>query len=384
MEFPQNNPGAVSSERLSRIFAERPVLVFWETTRACLLSCVHCRASAIKEPLPGELTHEEGLRLIDQVASFGKPGPTMVFTGGDPLLRKDLLELISYANSVGVRSAVSPAATELLSLDALRRLKEAGTTSISLSLDGVTAATHDSIRGEAGTYDRTIRAIRDAQSIGLTVQINTTVMKRNFDEMAQLFRLLKEEGVKTWEVFFLVKVGRGSKIDDLTPEECESVCNFLYDASSYGVVIRCVEAPFIRRVLKERLRSADYWKDEGYLRLRAGLLESLGQSNGNSTLNTRGTLDGDGIIFVSYDGMIHPGGLVPVCIGDVKKDSLVGVYRGSELLMDVRARKMRGPCGECEFKEICGGSRARAYSFYGDPLSSDPACLHAAVNQYRR
>src|SRR5208282_1051331 len=111
-------------------WSEKPIMVFWETTRACLLSCVHCRASAIKEPLPGELTLDEGRRLIDQVASFGKPSPTIIFTGGDPLLRKDLFELLAYATKTGVRFAVSPAATELLSYEALERIKEAGATSI--------------------------------------------------------------------------------------------------------------------------------------------------------------------------------------------------------------------------------------------------------------
>ena len=380
MEASQTPPTVISNgTKLGKLFSEKPVLVFWEMTRACLLSCVHCRASAIKEPLPGELTLEEGIQLIDQVASFGKPSPTIIFTGGDPLLRKDLFELLSYATKTGVRFAVSPAATELLSYDALKRMKEAGATSISLSLDGALAETHDSIRGEVGTYDRTIQAMKDAVSLGLNPQINTAIMERNYSELPQLFHLIKGIGVRTWELFFLVRVGRGSDVDDLTPEECESVCNFLYDASSYGVIIRCVEAPFIRRGAMQRLQTGDYWKQEDYLALRAGLLKAEGQPTGHSTLNPRGTLDGDGIIFVGYDGKIHPGGLVPVEIGNVKNDSLVKVYRENELLRDVRMRRMRGPCSVCEFREVCGGSRARAYSFFGDPLSSDPACLHAAI-----
>jgi len=221
------------------------------------------------------------------------------------------------------------------------------------------------------------------ESLRLNPQVNTAIMARNYPELPQLFHQIRSLGIKTWELFFLVRVGRGSQVDDLTPEECESVCNFLYDASFYGVTIRCVEAPFIRRVVKQRSQSGDYWRDERYLKLRAALQQLEGQSNGHSTLNARGTLDGDGVIFVGYDGTIHPGGLVPVDIGNVRKDSLVEVYRDSDLLKDVRMRRMRGPCSTCGFKEVCGGSRARAYAYYGDPLSSDPACFLCDSKQVR-
>lgn len=361
-------------------FSQKPVLVFWETTRACLLSCIHCRASAIKEPLPGELTFEEGVRLIEQVATFGKPSPTIIFTGGDPLLRKDLFELLAYATKAGVRFAVSPAVTKLLSYDALKYLKESGASAISISLDGALGETHDSIRGIKGTYESTIKAITDALTLRLNPQVNTAIMRRNYSELPRLFHLIKALGVKTWELFFLVRVGRGTDVDDLTPEECESVCNFLYDASSYGITVRTVEGPFIRRVAKQRLRSGDYWRDETYLKLRAELCQLEGNPTGASTLSSRGTLDGDGIIFVGYDGTIHPGGLVPVDIGNVREDNLVEVYRGNELLRNVRMRNLNGYCGICEFRESCGGSRARAYSCSGNILSSDPACLLAYVH----
>src|SRR5208283_3796609 len=160
-------PVISNGSKMGKLFSEKPVLVFWEMTRACLLSCVHCRASAIKEPLPGELTTEEGVLLIDQVASFGKPSPIIVFTGGDPLLRKDLFELLSHAADAGVRFALSPAVTELLSYDALKRIKEAGVSAVSVSLDGACAQAHDSIRRIEGTYQRTVQAMKDAVSLGL-------------------------------------------------------------------------------------------------------------------------------------------------------------------------------------------------------------------------
>ncbi len=357
-------------------FAFRLILVFWETTRACLLSCVHCRASAITEPLPGELTKEEGLQLIDQIGSFGKPYPTIVFTGGDPLKRGDLLELMSHAASRGIEFAVAPSVTEFLTWEILKQIRLLGASSISISLDGAFKETHDAIRGRGGTYDRTMNVIKNAISLGLNLQVNTAVMKRNLAELPKIFHLIRSLRVRTWEVFFLIKVGRGNQIDDLTPEEYESVCNFLYDASFYEVTIRCVEAPFIRRISRQRIDLGSYWDDGLYEKLRSDLLELDGRPADASTLRPRGTLDGDGIIFVAHEGTIFPGGFLPVAMGNVRTESLARVYREDKLLKNIRNRELRGYCGVCEFREICGGSRARAYSYYGDPLSTDPACVY--------
>jgi AdoMet-dependent heme synthase len=355
-------------------FSERPILVFWETTRACPLACVHCRASAITKPLPGELTKEEGLNLIDQVASFGKPYPTVVLTGGDPLMRSDLFDLAAHANRVGVQFAISPAVTELLADKTLERIRDVGASSISISLDGACAETHDSIRRVEGTFDRTVDRIKAGTELGMNVQVNTAIMKSNFGELPQVFYLIRNLGVKIWELFFLVKVGRGSAIDDLTPEEYESVCNLLFDASHYGMTIRCVEAPFIRRVASERSGKGDYWQHETYHELRRDFVRLNGGPTARSSLRPRGTLDGDGVVFVGHDGAIYPGGFLPVRVGDVKDDGLARTYRENDLLRSIRGRELNGPCSACEFRDVCGGSRARSYAHHGDPLGSDPAC----------
>ncbi|MDG6920081.1 MAG: TIGR04053 family radical SAM/SPASM domain-containing protein [Nitrososphaerota archaeon] len=355
-------------------FAEKPVLVFWETTKACPLSCVHCRASAILGPVPGELTTEEGLRVIDQVRSMGNPPPVLVFTGGDPLMRADLPELVAHAKGVGVPFAVSPAVSGNLTDGYLARLRDAGVSSISISLDGARPETHDSIRRVAGTFDRTIERIRTAMDIGVSVQVNTAIMKANLNELPEMLALIKGLGVKIWELFFLIQVGRGSEVVDLTPAEYESACNFAYDASRRGVVVRCVEAPFIRRVASTRRSADDYWQEETYLAMKRG----LGGAEGGlspSTLGPKGTLDGDGIVFVGHDGTIYPGGLLPVPLGNVAKDDLATVYRTDPLLKKIRGRAFSGPCGSCGYSGVCGGSRARAYARSGDPLGSDPACV---------
>lgn len=356
-------------------FNRNPVLIFWETTRACLLACVHCRANAIREPLPGELTCDEGKRLIEEILSFERPYPTIIFTGGDPLMREDIFDLINYASGKGIRFGISPSVTELLA-NKLKTIRELNPSSISFSLDGASHYTHDSIRRVQGTFEKTIEAIRDALALGLNVQVNTVVMKSNIIELPRIFRLIDELGVRTWELFFLVKTGRAASVDDLTPEEYESACNFLFDASHYGVIIRCVEAPFIRRVVAQRREHGDYWRDELYLTMRDELLKMKGEPTAESTIRSMGTLDGDGIIFISYDGNVYPGGLLPVTLGNIKEDSIVNIYRSNELLKKIRARELKGYCGVCKFRYICGGSRARAYAYEGDPLGTDPACIY--------
>lgn len=363
-------------------FSSKPVLVFWETTRSCLLSCLHCRASAITEPLPGELSTEEGYKLIDAVRSFGKPYPTIIFTGGDPLMRKDLFDLLRYASRSGVSFAVSPAVTPLLTEDTLEKLEEAGPASLSISLDGSSPEVHDAIRGESGTFERTIEAISNAIQLGIKVQVNTAIMKRNFRDLPDILHLIKVLRVSTWELFFLVKVGRGESLEDLSPEENEGVCNFLFEASHYDITIRCVEAPFIRRVVKQR-KEEGYWvRGASYQMLHSKLVELEGfpRPESVSTLATRGTLDGDGIIFVGYDGTISPGGFIPISLGNIRENDIVDLYQHDKILTSIRERRFNGPCGSCEFKEICGGSRARAFSLSGDPLSSDPACILTAAS----
>ncbi len=355
-------------------YAQAPLLVFWETTRACGLSCVHCRASAIPEPLPGELTTNEGFRLIDQVADFGSPPPVLIFTGGDPLRRRDLWELLAHARDRGIKAAVSPAVTELLTEDVLGRLEDLGISSISLSLDGAREATHDGIRRKAGTYRRTVEAMKEALRLRLGIQVNTAVMRQNVEELPQIFHLLRTLGVPTWEVFFLVQVGRATDTLDLSPDEYESVCNFLYDASRYGMAVRSVEAPFLRRVARLREEEA-YWDAPLYRSLRSQLLALEGTPRGPSTVGSRGTLDGDGILFVAYDGSVQPGGLLPCPLGDIRAGALPALYRQDEVLQRIRTRRLVGACGACPFREICGGSRARAYARTSDPLASDPACL---------
>lgn len=358
-------------------YSQRPMLVFWEVTRACQLACKHCRASAAPLPLPGELDHAQGRQLIDQVAGFGRPYPILILTGGDCLLRPDIFDLVSYANSLGVPVALSPSVTPMLNPDTIAAIVAHGVKAVSLSLDGAAAATHDGVRGIPGHFAQTLPAIRSLVGAGLTVQINTTVMSANLAELADVARIVAETGAHIWEVFFLVHVGRGEAAGAISPAEHEQVCHFLFDASHYGFIVRTVEAPFFRRVVQERRAAPDTIPSgEVYQQLASQLAAGLGTPRERSSAHTTATRDGKGIVFVAYDGSVYPAGFLPLQLGSVRESPLAGIYRDHELLRDIRAARFEGKCGHCEYADLCGGSRARAYASTGDALAADPACVY--------
>ena len=357
-------------------YAERPMLVFWETTRACLLACRHCRASATTQAPPGELTTAEGHRLIDQVAGFGRPYPILVLTGGDCLLRPDLFDLTWYATSLGVPVCLSPSVTPLLDAGMISRIAASGVKAVSVSLDGASATTHDGVRGIPGHFDATTAAIRDLVSAGMKVQVNTTVMTGNAAELADVAAVVAGVGAQMWEVFFLVQVGRGQAAGAISAAEHDDVCHFLYDASRYGFVVRTVEAPFFRRTVLLRREGCPPPETALYTRLTGRLRELLGPPARQPSAHTAATRDGKGIMFVSSTGDAYPAGFLPLSLGNVRRLSLRDIYTGSPLLRDIRAARFAGRCGRCGYADLCGGSRARAYAATGDPLGEDPACAY--------
>lgn len=359
---------------------EKPILVFWETTKACSLVCKHCRAEAILDHLPGTLARQEGRDLVNQVAGFGKPSPVIVFTGGDPLMREDIWDLIRYARSLGVPVALAPAATDLLSDDSITRLVELGVSAVSLSLDGPDPDTHDNIRQVRGSFAKTVELARKLVSAGVKLQINTAVMRDNVDRLWEMPSLLRKLGVKVWEVFYLVPVGRAGFNLDLRPDEWEDVTHFLYESSKTGLLVRTVEGPMFRRVsmLRQSLEGREGLDEklglgELYHKLTRKLW-STDVTRGEPKVQTSGTRDGMGIVFVSYNGTVYPSGFLPVTIGSVKTSTLPRIYRENTLLRMIRESRFKGRCGECEFKKICGGSRAKAFAYTGDPLEEDPSC----------
>jgi len=366
-------------------FDEAPILVFWETTLACQLACKHCRAEAQEGPAPGELTTEEGVKLLRQLSGFGPRPPVLVMTGGDVLSRPDLFELVAGAKAAGLPVALAPSVTPRLTEDVLERLKELGVSSISISLDGACGPTHDRARGVDGHFGATVEALRLVSALGFKLQVNTAVMKANVGELAAVAALVKDVGATSWEVFFLVKVGRGREEQELAPDENEDVAHVLFEASCYGFAVRTVEGPWCRRVAAWRKAAlegggcdpAAAFSLGDLYRSQSGLLSAaLGAPHTAPSMTSAGTRDGKGIFFIAHDGWAYPAGFLPLRLGNVRHEDPVAIYRDHPLLRAVRAAQFSGRCGRCEHKQTCGGSRARAFATAGDPLAEDPGCAY--------
>lgn len=353
-----------------------PYTVAWEITRACALACVHCRAEAIPRRDPRELSTEEGFRLIDQVVEIGRP--ILVITGGDPMMRRDVYDLLAYASGQGLRVALSPSATRLVTRRALERIKACGTQMLHLSLDGASAEVHDRFRGVAGSYQRTLEILRDAQDVGLPLQIGTTVSRLNAGDLPAIAEQVAGAGARVWSVFFLVPTGRGKATDMLSPQEHERVLEWLCHLSTQVPFhVRTVAAPHYRRVLLQQRGAASSsaagqhegprWELTG-----AGYAFRQGQAD-----SARGVNDGHGFCFVSHIGDVCPSGFLQLPAGNVREQPLATIYRQASLFRALRDETaLKGKCGVCEFKRICGGSRARAYALTGDYLAADPSCVY--------
>jgi radical SAM protein len=315
-----------------------------------------------------ELSTDEGKHLIDQIAALKVP--VFVLTGGDPIKRPDLFELIGHARSVGVRVSLTPSATPLLTKDIVVRLKEAGLARLAVSMDGASAATHDAFRGMSGSFARTLDAVRWANEIGLPVQINTTFSRRNIAEIDEIVALMEKLKITLWSVFFLVPTGRGKLNDLLSAEEFESVFAKVYSLSrTASFDIKTTEAQHYRRfVLQQRVSE----RKSGLV--SNSVFESSVDAIGRAP---RGLNDGKGFVFISHKGEVFPSGFLPLSAGNIREQELAVIYRDSPLFRDLRdTSKLEGKCGSCEFKEICGGSRARAYALTGNPHAEEPCCSY--------
>lgn len=366
-----------------------PYVAIWEMTRACDLACVHCRAAAQSRRSHFELTTAEGFRLLDQVAELGPK--VFVITGGDPLKRDDVYEMIAYAKKIGLEPSVTPSATPLLTPDAIAKMKDHGVARLAISLDHYRREEHDAFRRVEGSFDLTIRAIAAARDNGIPVQINSTVSKRTAADLPRMAETLaKYPNIVMWSVFFLVPTGRAKTADMIEAEEVEALFGDLYEISKrVPFNIRTTEAMHYRRyvlqrMMKEQGRPVDDLVDPG-----TGLIDAstifmrpigIQTQTGAVTRAPKGVNEAKGFVFVSHIGDVFPSGFLPLRAGNVKKDSLVDVYRHSEVFIKLRdSANLKGKCGFCEFRELCGGSRSRAWSVTGDAFASDPICTYMPV-----
>ena len=334
---------------------QTPLVLIWEVTQDCDLECFDGRATTQPQRHSLELSTEEGKKLIDDIAELDPP--IFIFTG-DPLKRPDIYELVEYAAGKGLHPAMTPIATPLLNRDSLLSLKRAGLRRLALSLDGPTPALHDSVRGMTGSFARTLDAIYWANVMGLPVQINTTVTRQNIAELENILSVIRNFRIAMWSLFFRVPAGHAEIVDQLSPEEFESAFARIYRlAQEVPFKVKTAEAQHYRRYMlqQRRRQKAD---DQGI----PGILP---------------VNEGKGFMFISHTGEVQPSGFLPVSAGNVRSASVGEIYRKSELFLELRnTDNLRGKCGDCEFREICGGSRARAYALSGDIFGADPSCTY--------
>jgi heme b synthase len=340
-----------------------PRLIFWETTAACNLKCIHCRASAVDFRSPDDLSAEESFGLLDRIASFSKP--VIVLSGGEPLLREDIYDIAAHGTSLGLRMVLATNGT-LVTPAVARRLREVGIQRISVSIDGASASTHDEFRGQPGAFLAALAGIENAKAAGIPFQINTTITKHNLEEIPEILKMAVRIGAVALHVFLLVPTGCGKQIADeemITPEQYEDVLNWLYDKSKETPMsLKATCAPHYFRIMRQRAA------EEG-ARISA-------EEHGFDAM-TKGCLAGTGVCFVSQKGDVYPCGYLPVSAGNVRETPFDEIWRSSELFRVLRDESLlEGKCGPCEFKNICGGCRARAYAETGNYLTEEPYCVY--------
>jgi len=346
------------------VYRDAPRNVYWEMTIACDLACRHCRADAIPQGDPLELTTHEGKALLRDVKGMGS---MLILTGGDPMKRRDVFDLIAYAREIRLPLGITPSMTSTLTRETVRRFRELGVAALGVSLDGPSAEVHDTFRGVPGTFEHSMQALQWAREFHLPVQINTTVTRETLPFLPALYRLLREAAsppTRRWSLFVLIPVGRGAMLATPSAEEVEELFAWVYAISSEAPFhVSTVEAPHYRRYWIQRKL------DEG---TPVEEIQRLGKTMGF------GIRDGNGVIFVGHTGEVYPAGFLPFPpLGNVREHPLSHMYRNSPSLTELRDMdRLKGKCGHCEFRWICGGSRARAYAATGDPLAEEPLCIY--------
>ncbi len=341
-------------------------LVAWETTRNCNLACVHCRASATTGPHSGELDTSEAFKLLDQIAEVAKP--IIILTGGEPLLRDDIFEIAAYGTAKGLRMVMAPNGT-LVTEPIARRLIESGIKRISISLDGATPQSHDDFRKVDGAFEGAVNAMKIAKNVGLDFQVNTTITKTNLDQIPKIQQLAVKMGAVAHHIFLLVPTGRGKYIVDteISAAEYEETLNWFYDQrGKHPMQLKATCAPHYYRILRQRA------KEEG---------TSVSQKTHGLDAVTRGCLGGTGFCFVSHRGVVQPCGFLHLNCGDVRQTSFADIWNSSKVFLSLRNfNNLKGKCGQCEFRKVCGGCRARSFEATGDFLFEEPLCSYQPVS----
>lgn len=341
-------------------------LIAWEVTRSCNLACKHCRAEAHPEPYENELSTKEAKTLIDTFPDLGNP--IIIFTGGDPMIRPDVYELIEYATSKGLRCVMSPNGT-LINPESAEKIKNSGVQRCSISIDGADALSHDTFRGVPGAFEASMRGIDLLKAQGVEFQINTTVTKSNLHSFKQIFELCESIDAAAWHIFLLVPMGRASSIKEevITAQEYEEVLHWLYDfRKSTKMHLKATCAPHYYRIMRQRAKEEGISVD----------METFGMDS-----MTRGCLAGTGFCFISHVGQLQPCGYLTLDCGNVRDTPLPELWKNTQWFTKFRDQsEYKEKCGVCEYHNVCGGCRARAYAMDDDPMKKEPLCTYTPTS----
>lgn len=323
------------------------MIISWNTTKACNINCIHCYRSA-GEKQQNELNTEEGKKLITEIAKAGFK--ILILSGGEPLLRSDLTELIRHARSVGLRPVLGTNGT-LITPEVAASLKEAGLGAAGISIDSLNPVEHDAFRGCNGAWEQTLAGIEACKGAGLPFQIHTTVSSWNQDEVLKITDLAIDIGAVAHHIFFLVPTGRGKDIEDTTLKatEYETLLGSILDKQNrVNIEIKPTCAPQFMRIAAQRGMKPRY---------------------------SKGCLAGTSYCVILPNGDVHPCPYLPISAGNVRNTNFYTIWHESGLFSDFRSQPLKGGCGSCGFDAICGGCRARAYYYSGgDYLAEEPWC----------
>ncbi|PID73189.1 MAG: heme b synthase [Desulfobacterales bacterium] len=357
------HPGGQPPNPLSKAPEDAQIrLVAWEITRNCNLNCVHCRAAATRGPYEGELDTAGCKALLDEIRLLGQP--IVILTGGEPLLRRDIFEVAQYGTDLGLRMTMAPNGT-LVTAEAAQNMKKAGIQRISISIDGPGRDFHDAFRGVDGAYDGALQGIANAKKAGVDFQINTTITKSNLAHMPAIQKLAEELGAVAHHIFLLVPTGRGKEIADQAIEagQYEEALNWFYDQrEKTSLQLKATCAPHYYRILRQRAR------EEG---------KTVSFETHGLDAVTRGCLGGTGFCFVSHVGQVQPCGFLELDCGNIHQTPFSEIWKQSRIFHDLRNySELKGKCGDCGYKGVCGGCRARAFEATGDYLKEEPLCTY--------
>ena len=324
-----------------------PFILAWELTRACNLHCLHCRASATDQVLPGELTTQQGYSLLDEVSRLGTK--MVILSGGEPLLREDVFDLASYGTSLGLRMTMAVNGS-LVTPDNARRIKDSGIVRVSISLDGVTKDIHDTFRGMEGAFELAVKGIEILVKNQVPVQVNTTVAAMNVSQMDRFPAFIKSLGAIAWHVFFLVPTGRGETLEPARIREYREMLDAFYEVYKRAEIeCKATCAPQFYRLLAEK----------------------------NDPVKTKGCLAGTGFGFVSATGDVQPCGFLQIPCGNIKNKTFEEIWSTSPTLVQLRdINRLEGTCKTCAYNDVCGGCRARAYELKDNIMQADPICWY--------